>query len=122
MMRELLIIYDGDCPICCAKRDFLKRRDKRGTLSFSDIRNPDFVSPAEGVDFQSLEAEIHSITIDGKVLRGMEVIRTAYKAIGIGWIAAPTGWPILRPIFDWLYAKVAGNRQKISKVLRISKR
>lgn len=121
-MSTILIIYDGDCPICCAKRDFLERRDKKGILEFSNIRKPGFEPPAPGIDFQTLETEIHCITADGRVLNGMDVIRAAYKAIGIGWIAAPTAWPVLKPIFDWIYAKVAGNRLKISKALGISKR
>ena len=121
-MSKMLIIYDGDCPICCAKRDFLERRDRRGALEFSNVRKPGFEPPVPGLNLQSLETEIHSISHDGKVLRGMDVIREAYKAIGIGWLAAPTGWPLLRPLFDWIYAKVAGNRLKISKALGISKR
>ena len=121
-MSKMVIFYDGDCPICCAKRDFLERRDKHRVLEFSNVRKPGFEPPIPGIDFQTLEAEIHSISHNGKVLRGMDVIRAAYQAIGLGWLAAPTGWPLFRPFFDWVYVIVAGNRLKISKALRISKR
>lgn len=118
-MRSMLILYDGDCPICCAKRDFLMRRDRNGALEFADIRDPDFRLPADGITLDMLAAEIHALTPEHQVLRGMEVIRAAYRAIGIGWIAAPSGWPLLRPLFDRLYVYVANNRLKISQ--RLSK-
>ncbi|MDZ8117668.1 thiol-disulfide oxidoreductase DCC family protein [Pontiella agarivorans] len=112
----MLILYDGDCPICCAKRDFLMRRDPRGALEFSDIRDPDFRPPADHLTIDMLAAEIHAVTPEHEVLRGMEVIRAAYRAIGIGWLAAPTGWRLLRPLFDRLYIFVAKNRLKISRL------
>lgn len=55
-------------------------------------------------------AEMHAFTGDGRVVRGMEVFRLAYRAVGWGWVWAPTGWPILRPIFDALYRVFARNR------------
>ena len=30
---------------------------------------------------------------------GMAVFRLAYRAVGLGWLVAPTGWPLLRPLF-----------------------
>ncbi|QBG46911.1 DUF393 domain-containing protein [Verrucomicrobia bacterium S94] len=113
-VSSMLILYDGNCPLCCAKRDFLMRRDRRGALEFADIRDPDFCLPLDGIPLDMLAAEIHAITNERQVLHGMEVIRAAYRAIGIGWIAAPTGWPLLRPFFDLLYTHIARNRLKIS--------
>ncbi|MDF7801688.1 DUF393 domain-containing protein [Pontiellaceae bacterium B1224] len=113
---KMLILYDGNCPICCAKRDFLQRKDRQNNLSFSDIRSPDFQRLEIPVAIELLEREIHSIRPDGRVLRGMEVIRAAYEEIGLGWLAKPTGWPLLRPLFDRLYAFIARNRSFISKI------
>jgi predicted DCC family thiol-disulfide oxidoreductase YuxK len=113
--KKMLILYDGHCPLCLAKRDFLMRRDTGAALAFADIRSPDFQSQEISVRIEQLEKEIYCITPDGRILRGMEVIRAAYQAVGIGWLAAPTGWPILRPMFDALYRWVAKNRYLLSK-------
>ena len=29
---------------------------------------------------------------------------------GLGWLVAPTGWPLLRPLFDRLYGGFARHR------------
>ncbi len=118
----MLIFYDGDCPLCCAKRDFLQRRDRKGVLQFSNIRALDF-QPLENLpDRDVLAFEIHSVAPDGRVLRAMEVIREAYRMIGLGWLMAPTGWPLLRPLFDRLYTHVARNRHRYSRMFRRSNR
>lgn len=120
--NSMLIFYDGNCPICCAKKDFLQRRDQRNRLAFCDIRAPDFQRPEQMPPIDSLASEIHSLQPDGQILRGMAVIRAAYRVIGLGWLAAPTGWPLLRPLFDLLYAHIAANRQFYSEGLRIRRR
>ncbi len=119
---KMLILYDGNCPICCAKRAFLQRRDRNEKLTFADIRSAEFQDLEIPVSIALLEREIHSVRPDGQILRGMEVIRAAYREIGLGWLATPTGWSLLRPLFDRLYAWVARNRIPISKFLNRRKR
>ena len=116
--EKLLILYDGDCPICRRKVVFLQRRDKRGRLRFSDIRNQAFQPMERGIGFQTLERQIHAVLPDGTVVSGMDVIRAAYRETGLGWLAAPTGWPLFRPLFDVLYGFVARNRRAISRFFR----
>ncbi|MDF7822429.1 DUF393 domain-containing protein [Pontiellaceae bacterium B12227] len=119
---NLLILYDGNCPLCCAKRDFLQRRDHQKKLTFSDIRSNDFQSLEIPVPLGQLEKEIHCITPDGQILQAMDVIRAAYTRIGLGWLIAPTRWPLLKPGFDHLYQWVAENRLRISKFSIFSSR
>lgn len=100
--------------MCCRKATFLKRRDRHGKLHFSDIRAAGFEPLATGVPIETLEKQIHALLPDGRVISQMEVIRKAYQEIGLGWLAAPTGWPVLRPCFDALYRFIAKNRLAIS--------
>jgi predicted DCC family thiol-disulfide oxidoreductase YuxK len=51
---------------------------------------------------------------DGSLVRGMEVFRRAYDAVGLGWLLAPTRWPILRSIFDAGYSWFARNRLRLT--------
>jgi predicted DCC family thiol-disulfide oxidoreductase YuxK len=112
------ILYDGNCPICCQKVAFLNRRDHKGRLNFSDIRDSGFQPEETGIPMAELEKKIHAILPDGSIIQRMDVIRAAYREIGIGWLAAPTGWPVMRPVFDKLYDLVAKNRLRISRFLR----
>lgn len=118
----MLILYDGSCPLCCAKRDFLQRKDRQEKLAFKDIRAGDFPDLKIPVAIELLEREIHSMGPNGHILRGMDVIRAAYQEIGLGWLARPTSWPFLRPLFDCLYAFVARNRIHISNFSNRHKR
>ena len=58
--------------------------------------------------------QIHGITWDGRIVRGLEVFRQAYDAISLGWLLAPTGWPWIRPFADLMYRWFARNRLRIT--------
>ncbi len=115
--RPIRILYDGNCPICRRKVAFLKKRDRKGKLRFSDIREAEGLPKQTGIPMEQLEKQIHAVLPDGTVIRRMDVIRAAYREVGLGWLAAPTGWPILRPCFDALYGLVAKYRLAISHLL-----
>lgn len=105
------ILYDGNCPLCCRQVAFLKRRDPKEKLRFSDIRSTlNLPLPIE-----PLEKQIHAVMPDGSIVARMDVIRAAYREVGLGWIVAPTGWLILRPCFNALYGMVAKHRLTISR-------
>jgi predicted DCC family thiol-disulfide oxidoreductase YuxK len=44
----------------------------------------------------------------------METLRLAYAAVGLGWVMRPTGWPLLLPLFDRMYAGFARHRYGFS--------
>jgi predicted DCC family thiol-disulfide oxidoreductase YuxK len=110
---QLKLLYDGNCPICRREVQWLKRRDRKENLLLEDIADPAFRADRHGLTQEAVMGAIHGIRSDGSVLRGMAVIREAYRAIGMGWIMAPTGWPIVRPITDWLYRVFARNRLRL---------
>jgi predicted DCC family thiol-disulfide oxidoreductase YuxK len=112
------ILYDGDCPICCRKIAFLEKHDSQKKLIYTNIRNADLPLLHHQVSREDLEKQIHAILPDGTLINRMEVIRVAYKAIGLGWLSAPTGWPILRSLFNVLYGFIAKNRLAISRLFR----
>jgi predicted DCC family thiol-disulfide oxidoreductase YuxK len=53
---------------------------------------------------------IHGVKPDGSLVTGMEVFRRAYAAVGWGWLWSPTGWPVLKPVFDAAYRWFAKRR------------
>ena len=100
---HIRMLYDGACPACRREVAMLRRRDAEGRILFEDITAKSFDPAAYGLTPEQVMAAMHGVLPDGTVVRGMEVIRRLYQAIGLGWLLAPTGWPVLRWIFDGLY-------------------
>ena len=108
---EIKVLYDGNCPICSKEVGMLKRRDhKRNGIIFEDIAAPDFDAAVYDLDQDTVMARIHGVLPDGTVVEGLEVFRRAYRAVGLGWLMAPTGWPGLRQLMDACYRVFARNR------------
>jgi predicted DCC family thiol-disulfide oxidoreductase YuxK len=107
---ELRLLYDGECPLCSREVAFLRRRDARARILFDDIASPDFDPARFGLDQASVMARIHGVLPDGRVIEGMEVFRRAYAAVGLGWVLAPSRWPLLGRVYDAAYRVFARNR------------
>jgi len=112
------VFYDGACPICSREIGWLKRRIPEGNVNFEDLSLLQQDGSRCGISRKSLMQEIHAITPNGEVLKGMEVIRRLYVEAGLGWILSPTGWPGLKRLFDFAYRVFARNRAQLGRVLR----
>lgn len=107
---QFTLLYDGHCPICQKEVAWLSRLNKQGKLGLIDINDADFEPEQINKSFAQLMAEIHGVYPDGKVVKGMLVFREAYRAVGLGWLMAPTDWLILKQLFDGLYLLFAKYR------------
>ncbi len=111
MPATFTILIDGACPLCRHEANLLRRLDRgRGRLDLIDIASPRFEPAGLGVTLDQVMGSIHGLTRDGRLVWGVEVFRRAYAAVGWGWLWAPTGWPILRPVFDAAYGWFARRR------------
>ena len=111
----LTLFYDAACPVCSLEMDHLREASRDGRLRFVDISQPGFDASAHGGSAAAMDAEIHGLCADGTMLRGVEVLRLAYGAAGLGWVLRPTGWGPLRPLFDAGYRIFARHRRPISR-------
>jgi predicted DCC family thiol-disulfide oxidoreductase YuxK len=110
-LAELELFYDGECRFCSREMAAIERLDRgRGLIAFVDITDPDFDAASVGRRYEDLMARIHARLPDGSWIQGMQAFRRAYRAVGLGWLLAPTGWPLLRPLFDVFYRWFARNR------------
>jgi predicted DCC family thiol-disulfide oxidoreductase YuxK len=108
---QIKVLYDGECPLCTREIRFLERRDRgQGRVQFEDIAAPSFDPAVYGLDAQQVMARIHGVLPDGQVVEGVEVFRRLYAGVGLGWLVAPTRWPILRNLADLAYRIFARNR------------
>lgn len=110
------LFIDGDCPLCRQEGRFLKRLDRnRGRLGFVNITAPDFDAARYGRSEEEFMAAVHGLPASGQMVTGMEAFRQAYAAVGLGWLLAPTGWPVLGAVFDRLYGWFARNRLRLTR-------
>ena len=113
----LTIFCDASCPVCALEVDLLRCRDRGGRLRWVDISAPGFDASAHGFTHRELDAVIHGVRSDGSVVRGLDVLRLAYGAAGLGWLVAATRQPWLRAPSDVAYRLFARHRHAISRVL-----
>lgn len=110
----LTLYFDGSCPLCRAEMHNLELRDAGQKLRFVDISVSADYPP--GTDFEALMTLIHAQCADGSVLRGVEVFRLAYGAVGIPWVARLTRLPGLKGLSEALYPWIARNRYRLPRV------
>ena len=111
----ITLLYDGRCSLCSSEIRFMQRIDTTGsTIHALDIAAPDFNPADHNLTHADVMARIHALLPDGRVLTGMAVFRHAYAALGLGWLTAPTGWPVFKPLFDRFYDWFARNRLRLA--------
>jgi predicted DCC family thiol-disulfide oxidoreductase YuxK len=104
-LPALTVLYDGGCPLCLREVRFLQGRDRQAQrLAFVDIDAPTY-DPGRyaGISYRDAMGSIHAIDGDGTVLRDVAVFRRAYELIGLGWLYAPTGWPLVGSLAEAAY-------------------
>lgn len=82
-MTDLIIWYDGGCPLCVREIALMRRLDRRGAINFVDAANTQSVCP---IDKAELLARFHALE-NGQLLSGAAAFAAMWRAI-----------PVLRPI------------------------
>lgn len=112
----LTLYYDHACLICRREMQRLARWDNNHRLAFIDSAAADFDAVAHGFTAAALNRELHGVTDEGRVLRGLECIRRAYALTRYGWLWRVTALPGLRRGFDAFYLWFARHRRAISRL------
>jgi len=109
-------VFYGDCPLCLREIGMLRWLDpRRWLIRFTDITDSSFDPVIEtGLGNDELMAEIYGRLPSGKLVKGVEVFRRLYSAVGLGFLLAPTAWSGLRFGFDKLYTAFAKNRLRLT--------
>lgn len=115
--NELVLYFDGRCPLCVAEIRRLGARNTRHRLAFVDIAEPGFDPAPLGVDLPALNRELHARLPDGRMLTGVESILAAYTLVGRGWLVWPLRVPAVRDALAPLYRRFARNRHAVSRWL-----
>jgi len=114
---ELVLYFDGRCPLCAAQIRRLGARDTRQRLAFVDIAGPGFDPSPLGVDLPALNRELHARLPDGRMLTGVESILAAHALTGRRWLVRLLRVPVVRSALAPLYRRFARNRHAVSRRL-----
>jgi predicted DCC family thiol-disulfide oxidoreductase YuxK len=119
-MADLTLLYDGGCPLCRREVEMLSERDRRlhplqPRLDFVDIDAPDYdPSRYQGVTYREAMGRIHGLEANQVILRDLAVFRRAYELVGLGWLYAPTRWPLLGRLAEAAYGLWASARLRLT--------
>jgi|GEM_PF-83704 len=112
--RDVEVFYDQSCPLCRREIELLRRQDRLKRIQFTPLNAPDLHPETFGLSHDQLMAEIHGRLPDGTIIRGVDVFRHLYTAIGFGWLMPMTRVPGIRQVLDWGYHLFARNRLRLT--------
>lgn len=109
---DVEVFFDSECPLCVREINMLRWLDRKQRIRFSDITAPDFDAEALGTSYAALMEQIQGRLPTGEWIRGVEVFRRLYAAVGLGPLVALTRLPGVRQGLDLAYDLFAKNRLK----------
>jgi len=112
--KDFEVFYDAACPLCRKEIHWLMKKDKLKRIRFTDLTAADFHAEAIGLTNEELMAEIHGRLPDGTIIRGVEVFRQLYSAIGFRWAMAISRLPIICQVLNVGYVLFARNRLRLT--------
>ncbi len=110
------LLFDQDCPLCRREVEWLKRFDGEDRLICLNIADPSFDPTEFGLTHEAVHEVLHGILPDGTVLRRLQAVQGAYRAVGLGYLVAPLSWPGIRWIADVMYGVFARYRVRIGRM------
>lgn len=108
------VFYDGDCPLCLREIRMLKWFDRRRRIQFTNIAASGFAPAAYGLTMQEFMDEIQGRLPDGRWIRGVEVFRQLYRAIGLGPLVWTSRLPGISQLLDCGYRFFARHRLRLT--------
>ena len=86
-MADVLVWFDGACPLCVREIAWMRRLDRRNAIAFVDVSRPAMQDVAScPIDRSVLLARFHALE-DGRMVSGAAAFAAMWRAI-----------PLLRPL------------------------
>ena len=109
------LIYDGDCPLCCAARDWVARNALEGAFEFvpcqSEARAERFPTIPEERCMEAMQL----VYPDGRQFSGDEALPHICRGLRRWrWLSRVLAFPPISLISPYVYRLVARNRQAFS--------
>lgn len=109
-----LILFDPDCPLCLRFKQGLEYLDK--TINFISARDDEVYACYPVLVKQQCLEHVHMLTLDGRVLKGSEVVDELMQTLpGISKFAWLLDSDQGRKVKDFFYQKVEELREITKK-------
>ena len=114
---KLIVLYDGLCPPCRASAARIRKLDPQGDrVTLADSRARTDLIDRFGLVPADVRRSLHAVTPEGRVLKGMDAVRAALRAVNKGWVLGWTKLPIAKQISDVCYRLFAKHRFRLFKI------
>lgn len=114
--EQLVIFYDGLCPLCVAEMKQLDELDKDNRILFENVQTDDFEKRYPNINPHEANQILHGLYRQ-KLILGLDVTYQAWKIVGKKKWIAMLRWPIIRWFADKAYLVFAKHRYRISFLL-----
>jgi len=108
------VFYDGECPLCLREIKLLRRLDRKDRIRFTDISAPSFSPESHGMSMKEFMDEIRGRLPDGEWIKGVEVFRRLYAAVGLKSVVSLTRLPGISHGLEFGYRVFAKNRLRLT--------
>ncbi|WP_286235393.1 thiol-disulfide oxidoreductase DCC family protein [Thalassotalea sediminis] len=109
----LTIFYDGQCPLCCAEMDSLKRHDKNNAIKLVNLHQAGFATNYPRINKKEAMQILHG-EYQGETLKALAVTHRAWTLVGKGLYVAPLTFPIVKQLAHVGYLFMAKYRHPVS--------
>jgi predicted DCC family thiol-disulfide oxidoreductase YuxK len=121
-VAELIIFYDGGCPLCVSEMRHLSKLDTEAKISLENIYADDFNIRFPHINRKRADQILHGQLASGEVIYALDVTYAAWSLVGKRHWVAVLRWPIIKQVADYSYLFFAKYRSTISKLLTGSER
>ena len=122
MKNKLIFLFDGGCPLCLKETNFLKKKDASNKINFVDINRDDYdPKNFRGISYEEAMSNLHGISENGDIIKGLDVLAYSYELIGLGWVYYPLKIRLFAPVLRLFYKYWARYRLKITGRSKIEK-
>ena len=120
-MSQYYVIYDDNCPVCCASVEKVRKLDRLGLVNcipLSLVPN----RPQRGMPGKErLADQLHLITPEKKVYRGAEAVGVLASLFPSSrYLGAFIMLPVIRVVARHVYRIVARHRFSISRTVSLN--
>lgn len=117
------VLFDGDCGVCQALKQFAESHDTTGHLTFTPFQTADLENLSPGLTREMAGQALYFIRADGQRFRGARAVFETMKHLSGLW--GPVGAALSLPLLSWLaepfYRLFARHRTRISQLLGLDR-